>query len=109
MIGVIFKYVNEIIEVRIDGNNCLFRTGQYGGAFVSIDGLKLDKSGVIKEHPDLKDKDDWREQSIKRFKKHIKEMKTEMDSIKYIISELSKCGYKPMYLQRAGYRPIKLK
>jgi len=109
MIGVIFQFVNDVIEVRIDRNNCLFRTGQYGGAFVPLDGLKLDKNGVIKEHPDLKDRKDWREISIKRFKEHIKKMESETQKANYVISELSKCGYSPQYFQRAGHRPIKLK
>ena len=109
MIGIIFQFVNQIIEVRVDKNNILFRTGDFGGAFVPIDGLKLDKNGVIKEHPDLKDKDNWREESIKRFKGHIEKMETEIQKANYIISELKKVGYKPMYLQRAGFRMVKLK
>lgn len=109
MIVVVFQFVNQIIEVRINGNNILFRTGEFGGAFVPIDGLKLDKNGVIKEHPDLKDKDNWREEAIKRFKGHIKNMETEIQKANYIISELKKVGYKPVALQRAGHRPIKIK
>ena len=108
MIGVVFQFINEVIEVRIDGNNCLFRTGQYGGAFVPIEGLKLDKGGVIKEHPDLKDNEDWREQSIKRFKEHIKKMDSETQKANYVISELSKCGYVGLYIQKQGFRPMKL-
>ena len=108
MIDILFQFVNEIIQVRVDGDNCLFRTGQYGGAFVPIDGLRLDKSGVIKEHPDLKDKEDWKEQSIKRFKEHIKKMENETQKANYIIKELKKCGYKPLYIQKQGFRPKKL-
>lgn len=109
MIGVIFNYINEIVELRIDGNNCLFRTGQYGGAFVTIDGLKLSKNGVMKEHPDLKDKENWREEAIKRFKEHIKNLPSEIEKINYIIKELKSCGYIPLYLQRQGHRPQKIK
>ena len=109
MIGAVFQLFNEIIEVRIDGNSCLFRTGQYGGAFVPIEGLKLDKNGVIKEHPDLKDSDDWREESIKRFKEYLKNIEGETMKMEYIIKELTKSGYKPMSMQRNGHRPIKIK
>lgn len=108
MIGIIFQFVNEIIEVRIVGKNCFFRTSQFGAGFVPIDSIRLEKKGVIKEYPDLKDNENWREEAVKRFKEHIKNMETE-DKIKdYVISELKKCGYIPMYLQREGHRPIKL-
>jgi len=108
MIGAIFQLLNELVEVRIDRNNCLFRTGEYGGAFVPIDSIKLDKNGVIKEHPDLKDKDDWREQAVIRFKEHLKTLDGETKKINYVIDELKKLGYKPLYLQRQGHRTIKL-
>jgi len=109
MIGVILQYINEIIEVRVSGNHCVFRTGEFGGAFVPIDGLKLDKKGVIKEHPDLEDAEDWRQQAIQRFKMKIKTMETDNERIKYIVSELKGCGYKPLYLSREGFRTQKFK
>ena len=93
MIGIVFSYINDVVEVRIDGDNCLFRTGQYGGAFVPIEGLKLDKNGVLKEHPDLKDNNDWNKIAIERF----------------IINELKKVGYKPMAKQKNGFRIQKIK
>lgn len=109
MIGVIFQYINEIVEVRVSGNHCVFRTGQFGGAFVTIDSLRLDKTGVIKEHPDLKDRDDWRVEAINRFKEKMKTMENDNERIKYIVSELTKVGYKPLYLCREGFRPQKFK
>jgi len=109
MIGVIFKYGSEKVEVRIDKTNCYFRTGQFGGALVPIDSIKIDKAGSIKEHPDLKDRDDWKEETIKRFKEKLKGQKTEMERIKYVIDELSKIGYKPIYIQETGHRPQKIK
>ncbi len=108
MIGAVFQFFDEVVEVRIGGNNCMFRTKQFGGAFVPIDGLRLEKAGVIKEHPDLKDRADWREEAIKRFKKHIKKMETEIQAMNYIINELKHAGYKPMYLQKDGHRPKKI-
>jgi len=92
----------------VDGNNCLFKTGQFGGAFAPIDGLKLDKSGTMKEFPDLVGNDDWREEAVKRFKDNIKKMDTEMDKINYIKEDLIKFGYVPMYLQQKGHRVKKL-
>lgn len=109
MIGVIFSYGSEMIEVRIDKTNCYFRTHQFGGALAPIDSIKIDKAGSIKEHPDLVDRADWREETIKRFKEKLKNYKTEMERVKYVIDDLSKVGYKPIYIQREGFRPQKIK
>lgn len=108
VVGIIFRFGNELIEVRSEGNSILFRVNQYGGAFVPIEGIKLSKNGVIKEHPDLKDNKFWKEEAIKRFKEHLKKMKTEKETTDYIIKELTKCGYVPLYMQKKGHRTIKL-
>lgn len=108
MIGVIFDFAGEIIEVRIDNTNCLFRTKQYGGAFSTIDGLKLDKKGVVKEFPDLKDKETWKKEAIERFKERIKNMKNEDERMDYVIKDLGKWGYIPLYKQKKGCRPVKI-
>jgi hypothetical protein len=107
MIGVIFSFGTEIVEVRIKDNNVFFRKGY--PTFGDIDGLKLDKSGVIKEFPDLKDKEDWQKQARDRFKKKIKTMKSEKEQIKYVMEDLQKYGYKPLYIQQQGFRPVKIK
>jgi len=108
MIGVIFELGSEIIEVRISGTQCLFKTGQFGGGFAPIEGLKLSKHGVVKEFKDLENRDDWKEEAIKRFKEKLKGMSTEMERTNYVIKDLSKFGYVPRYLQRAGHRIKKL-
>ena len=41
VIGTIFKFMNEVIEVRINENQCLFKTTQLGGRYVTIDNLRL--------------------------------------------------------------------
>jgi len=107
VIGVIFQFGTEIVEVRIKDNNVFFRTSN-SQTFGDIDGLKLDKVGVIKEFPDLKDKEDWQKQARDRFKEKIKTMKDEKEQMKYIIEDLRKYGYKPLYLQKSGYRPVKI-
>lgn len=109
MIGVIFEYGSEYVEVRVDKTNCYFRTGQFGGALAPIDLIKIDKAGSIKEHPDLKDREDWRQETINRFKEKLKNYNTEMERVKYVINDLSKIGYKPIYINRDGYRPQKIK
>jgi hypothetical protein len=107
MIGIIFQFGTEIVEVRVKDNNVFFRVYPSTN-FGDIDGLKLDKGGVIKEFPDLKDKEDWQKIARDRFKEKIKSMKTEEEQIKYIIEDLQKFGYVPKYLQKSGYRPIKI-
>ncbi len=109
MIGILFKYGTELIEVVIDNNSLLFQTKQTGSMLAPIDSLKLDKAGCIKEHPDLKDRKDWREESIKRLKDKLKKMKTEKEKTEYVISELSKKGYTPYMMRKAGHRAIKFK
>jgi len=109
MIGVIFQFGSQIVEVRIDGTNCLFRTGQFGGAFAPIDALQLSYDGVIKEFPELKDRKDWKEQAIKRFKDKMNTYKTEEQRIDYIVEDLKKYGYIPLYKQRQGFRIEKFK
>jgi len=109
MIEVIFEYCSEKVLVRVDNENCYFRTSQFGGALVPIDSIKIDKAGSIKEHPDLKDREDWKEETIKRFKDKLKNYKTEMERVKYVIEDLSKVGYKPLYIQRKGHRVQKIK
>jgi hypothetical protein len=109
MISTIFQYGSEVIEVRILNNSCLFRTANTQGGFFPIEAIKLDKEGCIREHPDLKDNKDWKEETIKRFKQKLKDYDTDKQRMKYIISDLTKHGYKPLYFQETGYRPIKIK
>lgn len=109
MIGVIFQFGSQMIEVRIDRTNCLFRTGQFGGAFAPIDALQLSYDGAIKEFPDLKDKKDWKEQAIKRFKDKMKTFKTEEQRMNYVVDDLKQYGYIPLYKQKSGWRIEKFK
>jgi hypothetical protein len=108
MIGIIFSFGSEIVEVRIQDSNCFFRTSQLQ-RFATIEGLKLDKEGTIKEFPDLEGNEDWNKIAIGRFKEKMKSLKSEQEQAKYIIEDLSKYGYVPKYMQRAGFRPVKLK
>ncbi len=109
MISTIFQNGSETVEVRINQTNCLFRTQNTNGGFLPIEAIKLEKAGCIKEHPDLKDNEDWKNEAIKRFKQKIKNYKTEKQRMKYIISDLTKHGYKALYYQQEGFRPVKIK
>lgn len=108
MIGIIFGFGSETLEVRVMGNDVYFRTSQFM-QFTTIDGLKLSKVGVIKEFPDLKGNDDWNKIAISRFKEKIKKMNNEKEAAEYLIEDLRKYGYKPLYMQKKGFRPQKLK
>ncbi len=108
MIGVIFDFAGKMVEVRVESNNVLFRTIEFGGALAPIENLRLDYNGVCKEHPDLKDNDNWKKEAIKRFKDKIKSYNTEEEKINYIINDLKKFGYVPTIIQKKGFRPKKL-
>ncbi len=104
MIIAAFELGPDQVEVIVDRYNILFRETA-SGTTTTIQGLKLSKAGVIKEHPDLEGDDEWKKKAIERLKKHIKKFKTEMQKINYIKDELSKHGYRPLFFQRAGFRP----
>lgn len=108
MIGIIFEFNLEYIEVRVYDSNCLFRIKDTNKGFATIENLNLNKAGCIKEFPDLKDDKDWKDKTIKRFKQKMGNYKTETERANYIITDLEKFGYIPRYYQKSGYRPIKL-
>ena len=105
MIGVIFEYGDENLMVQVNGNNLIF--SDKGGSS-TIEGLRLDKYGVVKEFPDLKDNMEWKKIAIERFKEKIKSIPTERGKINYIIEDLKKFGYKAKFLQQSGMRVQKL-
>jgi len=108
MIGVIFSYGSDIVEVRIMEDKVYFRN-QASPQFATIDGIKLDKSGVLKEFPELEGNNEWQSIAREHFKDKIKEMKTEKERVEYIIEDLNKYGYIPKYMQKEGFRPVKIK
>ena len=89
MIGVIFEFGNQTVEVRIIEDKVLFRTSEFQN-FGSIDNICLSKTGVVTEFPDLKGNDDWERIARERFKIKMKEYKSEMDRADYIIQDLKK-------------------
>ena len=107
MIGIVFQFGNEIVEVRVKDSSVYFRTSQLA-QWADIEGIRLDKTGVIKEFPDLKDDEDWQKKARERFKEKMKNMTSETERAEYIITDLIKYGYKPQYWQRQGFRVIKL-
>jgi len=105
MIDLTFQFGGEMILIKIEGNSVTFGSTDQGAQMAPIDGLKIDKKGVIKEFPDLKGNPEWRIEAIKRFKEKIRQMKTERNKADYIISDLKKFGYIPKRIQINGRRP----
>jgi len=108
MIDLIFYYAQEIVFIRIQGNHISFSSGSNGNLSSTIEGLKLNKAGVIKEHPDLKDREDWKEEAIKRFKELVKSFSNEEAVAEYVIQDLKKYGYTPKWKQKQGFRRVKI-
>ena len=108
MIEATFRLRGEVIEVIVRGTELLFYDISSQLTSV-IEGLRLNKAGVIKEFPDLENNPEWKKIAIQRLKDYIKKLKTEMERIIYVKNELEQHGYEPLYLQRAGFRPQKFK
>ena len=108
MIGIVFQFGADVVEVRIENKTVFFRTSQFTN-FGDIDGIKLNKVGVLREFPDLKDKEDWMSIARQRFKDKIKQMDTERKQADYVREDLQKYGYVAMWEQVQGHRPKKFK
>lgn len=104
MIHIMFEFLNEKTLIEVNGEKVYFSHESFGNVKTEIDNLKLSKSGVIKEFPDLKDNEEWKEIAIKRFKDKIKQLNNEDERTNYIIEDLKKYGYKPLYKQKKGFR-----
>lgn len=108
MILAVFKLGGEHIESVVDKGNLFFRDLS-SGTMTTIEGIKINKSGVLKEFPDLENNEEWKKIALERLKAHLKKLNTESKKIDYIRFELEKHGYEPLYKQRAGFRPEKFK
>jgi hypothetical protein len=108
MIKLTLQFGGDNNEVIIRGNELLFFDIN-SGMMTTIEGLRLSKSGCIKEFPDLKDDEDWKKKSIQRLKENMNKFDTEIQKMNYVKEELIKQGYKPLFFQRGGFRPEKFK
>jgi len=97
-----FEKLGEIVEVYIMGHQLLFSDGTTQMA--TIDGLKLDYDGVVKEYPELKDDREWRIKAIENFKEKIKELESEKEVAHYVVKDLKKHGYILKNAQQNGFR-----
>ncbi len=106
MIKGSLKFGGDIMEVIVEGNSLKFFDTSTG-IITTIEGLKISKGGVIKEHPDLENDPEWRKKAIERLKKHMKQFQTEENKLDYVRDEFIKFGYEPLMKQRAGHRTKK--
>jgi len=109
---LVFQFGNEMIIIKIRDGTILFSNSTTNfQQFVTIDGLKLTKEGILKEHPDLKDLNDteMKAEAIKRFKDHVKALGNENKIKDYVVKELGKSGYILKVVKKEGFRPIKIK
>lgn len=104
-----FELGSDAILVSVDGNNVRFSNTSFGAMWADISGLKLNYTGVIREHPDLETNPDWKRICVERFKEKIKSFKTEKATCEYIVEDLTKFGYKIKWTQQEGHRPIRIK
>lgn len=103
----IFQIGGHRTIVRVIGTNVLFMDMQ-SLMMSPLEGLKLSKEGIIKEHPDLKDNPDYKQIAIQRFTDKIKELPTERERMDWLILELKKMGYVPFSRQVLGHRSRKI-
>lgn len=109
MIEILFNRANEVAIVRITGHKIEFGNTLSGAKLGTIDGLRLDYAGAIKQFPDLKNDIEWRTKAIERFKVHINSFKTEKEIMDYLIIDLKSHGYIARRYQVAGSRPQLIK
>ena len=107
-IQCVFQQGSKRVAIRIIGENILF-IDLSSNMVAPIEGLKLSKQGVIKEHPDLKDNPQWKQIAIKRFVQKIKKLPTEEKRARWLIQEMKEMNYIPLYKQKNGFRPQKIK
>ena len=109
MIHLFFDHFGEKVLIEINGSKVFFSTTIFGNNKAPIDSLKINYNGAIKEFPDLEDREDWRDEAIRRFKIKIGSMKDEDHIARYLIEDLRKYNYLPLYKQKVGWRPEVIK
>ncbi|UCD20530.1 MAG: hypothetical protein JSW08_01995 [archaeon] len=113
MINLVFRGGGTILVVSIKPDGELWFGQQMGGfvKYAPIEGLKLNWAGIIKEFPDLEDKpaEEAQKIAIQRFKKKLKEQKTEKQKIAFVRKEMAECGYTLEVIQKKGFRPRRVK
>ena len=108
MINLYFEREHKKVIITINGKMLLFAEIKGNQTYAtSIDGLKFDQEGIIKEFPDLKGVPyvEARAEAMRRFKEKIIKMKNEEEIKDYITNDLKEYGYVLKVSQKAGFRP----
>lgn len=103
MITMLFNKKGQRVVIRLDGNNLLFM-GPNDYVISSLEGLRFDKEGVIREFPDLKGRADWKVEALRRFKEHIFTLEGDKKKAEYIIDDLNKHDYILEKISEPGLR-----
>ena len=97
--------IGDVRMMRIDGRNIMFFQVMNGVMIQSpMEGLRFVYSEVIKEFPDLKDNTDWKMEAIKRVKKKISSLSSELAVYDFIVEDFKKYNYVVIARQRFGFR-----
>ncbi len=103
----------DTLILEITAGNKLFFNVLSGGIIQrsTIEGLKLNPAGIVKEFPDLKGKPIpvMKKEAIKRFEEKFKTLKTKKERIKYLKEEMAKVGYELRLIDEPGFRTRKVK
>jgi len=102
----------EPLIIRVIGREVYFAKNVQGMPNLStIDGLNLNIKTIIDEFPDLADKpvNVIKAEAVKRFKEHVRGLKTADDVIEYLYDDLvGKHKYQLIMIVKDGFRPIAL-
>jgi len=109
---LVFQKGSEMVVIKVENTIVTFAKaqGQYM-RFSTIDGLKLNLSGILKEFPDLVElsPEEARIEAIKRFKAKVGELNEDKAIEEYIVNDLKPHGYILLARMRPGFRPEKIK
>ena len=112
MITMRFRIGGKIQVIQITGKELVFAE-LVGGMpkIATIEGLRLVPSEIVKKFPDLKGKpiEYIKKEAIRRFKEHLKSMKSEEEIMEYVRKELEPHGYQLLMYQKSGWRPVVVK
>lgn len=103
-----------VLDINMFNRDKITRITSFVGGiptYSKLEGLRFSIGGILKEFPDLKNKEpaEMKKIALERFKKHIRKFKTEKELISYLKEDLEKHGYKLTQILKPGFRPQKVK
>lgn len=100
----------DVVAFTVVGNK-IVRIVDKKGMGTTLNGISLNPTTIIIEHPDLKGKPIGfiRKEGLRRLKEKLESFKTEKETIEYIEDDLiRKHGWKGIMRQRMGHRGEKI-